>query len=414
MTHRMHRSFDENLALYAALTIREGVALASGQELVVFAEIGDAPFVRLVAAEAYRAGAKHVEVLWSDPEVTLTRYREGSDEAMAYVPAWLYDALAQAHRQNAARLAIASADPGLLADVPPERVATQMRAQSAAKRQISDLVTGFAMNWCLVGAASPRWAAKVFPDLPTDQAVARLWDAIFLTARVHEADPSAAWVAHSERLEERVNRLNELRLDALHFRGPATDLRVGLVADRLWCGGRGKSKNGILCSPNIPTEEVFTMPHRERVDGMVRSTKPLSLRGQLVDGIEMEFRGGEAVRVSASRGEETLQRLVATDEGARRLGEVALVPDSSLVSRSGVLFYHSLYDENAASHIALGACYGENLRGYEAMSEEARLAAGANASNIHVDWMIGSAEVDVDGTRGDGSSVPLMRAGEWV
>jgi aminopeptidase len=410
----MPRSHADNLALYAQLTVHQGVALTPGQELLIAAEIDQTPLVRLIAKEAYKAGAKNVEVLWSDPEITLTRYKEGSDEAMVYVPAWLYDGITNAHRQNAARLGIASSDPGLLAGISPDKVATQMQAQSAAKKEMSELITSSAFNWCVIGAASPRWATKVFPGLAEEEAVAKLWDAIFLTSRIHEEDPIAAWIKHSEQLEQRVNQLNELKLDALHFRGPGTDLRVGLVENHLWAGGRGRSTNGITCSPNIPTEEVFTIPHRARVDGTVSSTKPLSLRGQLIDGIKVEFKDGQVTEMTASQGQDTLQRLLDTDEGARRLGEVALVPNSSLVSKAGILFYNTLYDENAASHIALGACYGENLSAYESLSEDERLAAGANDSMIHVDWMIGSADVDVDGLLPNGSATPLMRSGEWV
>ncbi len=408
------RSFDENLLLYAQLIIREGVALAKGQELLVFAEIDQTPLVRLIAEEAYRVGAKHVEVLWRDPELARVRIREGSDEAIGYSPAWLHDGIARAHRENAARLGIVSGDPQLLAGFPSQRLATSAKAHSIATKATSDLVGEMAVNWCLVGAASAGWAQRVFPDLPEGEGVDALWQKIFLASRILEPDPIAAWVTHSEALEARVIALNALKLDAIHFTGRGTDLRVGLVDGHLWAGGRGVSKNGIRCSPNIPTEEVFTMPHRNRVDGHVSSTKPLSVRGQILDGIEVEFKDGAITSATAREGNETLQQLISTDEGARRLGEVALVPNSSKVSATGTLFLNTLFDENAASHIALGACYDENLAGIESLSDEERLGKGANDSIIHVDWMIGSESVDVDGIRFDGTIVPLMRAGEWV
>lgn len=410
----MPRSFEDNLALYAKLIVHEGLGLQPSQELLMFAEIENAPFARMVVAEAYRAGAKNVEVMWTDPEVVLTRYREGSDEAIGYAPTWLYDGITRAHRDNAARLALMSADPQLLAGISPERVGKSSQVQSAAKKEMSELITGGYFNWCLVGAASTAWASRVFPGLPSEEAVAKLWDAILLTSRVLEDDPVAAWNAHCEQLGQRMKWLNDLRLDTVHFRGPGTDLRVGLVEGHVWVGGESTLKNGITCSPNIPAEEIFTMPHRSRVDGVVSSSLPLSVRGQLVDGIEMEFKDGVAIRAQARQGDETLQRLVSADEGARRLGEVALVPNSSKVAKAGILFLNSLYDENAASHIAIGACYSENLDGYEDLSEEQRLALGANDSIIHVDWMIGSGEMDIDGLRSDGSTVPVMRSGEWV
>ena len=409
----MPRTHRENLEAYARLAVLEGVALAKGQELLVFAEPVAAPLVHLIAREAYRVGAKNVEVFWSDPNLSLIRYQEGSDEALGYAPQWLFDGIATAHRGGAARLGVLSADPALLAGVSPEKVAAQSSAQGKGRKGIGDLIAEFEINWSLIGAASPSWAARVFPDLPEAQAVDKLWEAIFLTSRVLEDDPIEAWVLHSQQLEERVKQLNAMKLDSLHFRGPGTDLRVGLVQNHLWAGGRGRAKNGILCSPNIPTEEVFCMPHRERVEGVVSSTMPLSLRGQIIDGIRVEFAGGVAVRATSSQGEEALNKFLATDAGAVRLGEVALVPNSSKVSQAGVLFLNSLYDENAASHIAFGAAYAENLAGYGEMSDSERLEAGANDSIVHVDWMIGSGEVDLDGVTADGTTVPLMRSGEW-
>lgn len=408
------RSFADNLRLFAQLTVKEGVGLAPGQELIVTAEIDQAPFVRLIAEEAYKAGAKNVEVLWKDSDISRTRFKTGSDEAIAYAPSWLYDGIAQAHKGNAARLGIISTDPALLSDIPPDRVATSSTAQSKAGREISELISGFDINWCLVGASSPAWAQRVFPGLPAAEATEKLWEKIFLASRVLEGDPVAAWVSHSETLEAKVEWLNGLRLDAVRFTGPGTDLTVGLVENHLWAGGRGRSKNGILCSPNIPTEEVFTMPHRARVDGVVSSTMPLSLRGQVLDKIRIEFKDGVAVNAGAEKGDEVLQKLLSTDEGAKRLGEVALVPQSSKVAQTGTLFFNSLFDENASCHIALGESYSENLPGLEGLEDEEKNAKGANTSLIHVDWMIGSGSVDVDGIEPDGSVVPLMKSGEWV
>ena len=244
--------------------------------------------------------------------------------------------------------------------------------------------------------------------------MAKLWEKIFLASRVLEDDPLAAWATHCETLEAKVVWLNKQRFDALHFMGPGTDLTIGLVEGHDWAGGRGYAKNGIKCSPNIPTEEVFTMPHRARVDGVVSSTMPLSLRGQMVDKIRAEFKDGVAVSVTAEVGESTFTNLLNTDEGARRLGEVALVPNSGKVAQTGTLFLNTLYDENAACHIAMGASYSENLKGIDSLSDEEKLARGANDSLIHVDWMIGSEQIDVDGIRFDGTKVPLMRSGEWV
>lgn len=408
------RSFEENLRPYAKLIVAQGLGLAPGQELLIIAETDQGPFVRLIAEEAYRAGSKNVEVLWRDAELLKVRYREGTDEAMEYGPKWLYDAVARAHRANAARLGILSADPNNLSGIPPERIAKASRTHSILAKDISDLVSADAINWCLVGAASPGWARRVFPNLAAEEATVKLWEKIFFTARVLEADPIDAWLMHSETLGMKVRWLNDLGLDALHFSAPGTDLRVGLVEGHRWAGGRCTAKNGITCSANIPTEEVYTMPHRARVNGVVSSTMPLSARGQIVDGIRVEFKDGVAVSATAAQGEETLRSIIASDEGASRLGEVALVPHSSKVGQAGTLFLNSLYDENAASHIAFGASYHNNLKSASALSEADLLAAGANDSIVHVDWMIGSSQMDVDGIRANGERLPLMRFGEWI
>lgn len=410
----MRRSFEEKLSLYAELIVKKGLAIGPGRELLIFSDLYDPRLARLVAREAYRAGAKNAEVMWTDETLTLLRYEEGSEAAMDCVPQWLYDGITAAHRDGAARLSLYGADPGLLSRIPPGRVAKHSGAQTAGKKELSKLLMADHVPACLVGVASPGWAARVFPGLDTEEAVARLWDAIFLTSRVLEPDPIAAWSAHCDALGARRQWLDALQLDALHFSAPGTDLTVGLAEGHVWRGGWTRAKDGTKLSANIPTEEVYTMPHRARVDGIVSSTKPLSVRGQIVDGIRMEFRDGVAVQATAEVGQETLQRLLESDEGARRLGEVALVPNSSKVAEAGILFFNSLYDENAASHIAIGAAFSVNLPGHDDMPDEDRLAKGANDSIIHVDWMIGSGAMNVDGIGLDRSVRPIMRGGEWT
>jgi aminopeptidase len=276
------------------------------------------------------------------------------------------------------------------------------------------LIAGFDINWTIVSYATGAWARAMFPGESEDNAVARLWDAIFAASRIDEADPVAAWAAHNDGLHARARRLNDLRFSALRFRGPGTDLTVGLADDHEWHGGSSRAKNGIVCNPNIPTEEVFTTPHKARVDGHVASTKPLSYQGTLIDRIEVRFEAGRIVEAKAAKGEDVLAKVLDTDEGARRLGEVALVPFSSPISKSGLLFFNTLYDENAASHIALGQSYSQCFVNGGALSPEELSARGANASLIHIDWMIGSAKVDVDGIGADGAAMPVMRKGEWV
>ena len=288
-------------------------------------------------------------------------------------------------------------DPSLLAGEDSEKVARANRARSTAYKPALELITTFTINWTLVASATPAWARAMFPDEPEEAALARLWDAIFAASRVDVPDPVAAWKAHNAALAARAKYLNDRRYSALRFRGPGTDLTVGLADEHSWDGGADTAKNGIACSPNIPTEEVFTTPHKDRVDGHVTSTKPLSYQGTLIEKIAVRFEGGRIVEAHAKTGENVLRKVLDTDEGACRLGEVALVPHSSPISQSGLLFYNTLFDENAASHIALGQAYAKGIRGGGGMSKDALAAHGANRSLIHIDWMIGSGETDVDG-----------------
>ena len=405
---------DARVDKLAEVAVRVGLGLRPGQEVVLTALMDALPLVRRITEHAYRAGASNVTTILSDEEATLIRFRHAPDEAFDHAPGWLYDGMAAAYRGGAARMAVGGQNPSLLAGQDPDKVSRANRATSRAYRPALDLITGFATNWSIAAYATPAWARTVFPDLPEAEAVAKLWDAIFAASRVDLPDPVAAWEEHNAALLARTEKLNADAFAALHFRGPGTDLRVGLADGHKWLGGAEVAKNGVRCNPNIPTEEVFTTPHAGRVEGTVRSTKPLSYQGTLIQDIAVRFEAGRIADASARTGGDVLQKVLDTDEGARRLGEVALVPNSSPISASGLLFYNTLFDENAASHIALGQAYKTCFRDPDAMDGVALAAAGANSSLIHIDWMVGSAEVDVDGIRADGTPVPVMRAGEWA
>ncbi|MDT7952346.1 MAG: aminopeptidase [Acetobacteraceae bacterium] len=405
---------DARLDRLAEVAVRVGLGLQAGQEVVLTAPIDAAPLVRRITEHAYRAGAKLVSPLFSDEQSTLARFQFAPDEAFDYAPGWLYDGMARAFEAGAARLAIGGEDPTLLSGQDADRVARANRSRSVAYRPALELITNFAVNWNIVCYATPSWARVVFPDLPEAEGVARLWDAIFAASRIDDADPVAAWAAHNAALHARTAALNEKRFASLHFSGPGTDLTVGLAEGHLWLGGSEPSKNGIVCNPNIPSEEVFTTPHAGRVDGVVRSTKPLSYQGTLIEGIEVRFEQGRIVQSASRTGHAVLERVLGTDEGARRLGEVALVPHSSPISASGLLFFNTLFDENAASHIALGQSYRTCIEDGTSASDAELVRRGANSSLIHIDWMIGSGEVDVDGIDDAGSRQPVMRKGEFV
>ncbi len=398
----------------AAVAIRVGANLAPGQELVLTAPIDALPLVRRISAHAYKAGCKLVTPLYSDDVGRLARFRDAPDDAFDHAPAWLFSGMAQAYRDGAARLAVAGDDPALLAGIDPDRIARAARSMSRAGKPAMEEITNFRTNWTIVPCATSGWARAVFPDLEPDAAVAKLWDAIFAACRIDAPDPVAAWEAHNAGLHARTAKLNAQRFDAIRFTGPGTDLKVGLSDGHIWVGGSKTATNNITCNANIPTEEVFTTPHAPKTEGTVRATKPLSHGGTLIEDIEVRFAGGRIVDARARTGEAVLKRVIETDEGAARLGEVALVPHSSPISQSGLLFKNTLFDENAASHIALGQAYSACLEGGTSMSLDELVRRGANQSLIHIDWMIGSDRVDVDGVRADGTSEPVMRAGEWV
>ena len=409
-----HAAHADRLTRLAQVAVRIGLGLQHGQELVMTAPLEAAPLARAITTEAYKAGASLVTMLYADDTAALARFAHAPDDAFDVAPAWLYDGMAAAFRGGAARLAIAGDDPSLLAGQDADKVARANRARSKAYRPALDVIAGFDINWTIVSAATPAWARAVFPGEPEDIAVARLWEAIFSASRVDGSDPVAAWATHNAELRRRTEHLNAQRYAALHFRGPGTDLTVGLADGHEWHGGATTAKNGIVCNANIPTEEVFTTPHALRVSGQVASTKPLSYGGTLIRDIRVRFEEGRIVEAASATGQEVLTKVLDTDEGSRRLGEVALVPHSSPISASGLLFFNTLFDENAASHIALGQAYSKCLVGGLAMSEDELERRGANRSLIHIDWMIGSGEVDVDGIASDGRSEPLMRHGEWV
>jgi aminopeptidase len=407
-------SLEERLDRFAEVSVRVGLGLAPGQELVMTAPVDAVPLVRRITAHAYRAGASLVTTLFEDDEATLLRYQLASEDTFDRATGWLFEGMAAAYRNGAARLAIRGDNPSLLTAQDPERVARANRARSLAYRPALQLITDYAINWTIVSYATPAWAKAMFPNETEETAVARLWDAIFAASRIDEPDPVAAWDAHNRNLRSRCARLNAKSYAALRFRGPGTDLRVGLADGHEWLGGSTQAQNGVTCNPNIPTEEVFTTPHRDRVDGVVRSTKPLSYQGTLIQDIAVRFENGRIVDASARTGEEVLRKVLETDEGASRLGEVALVPYSSPISKSGLLFYNTLFDENASSHIALGQSYSSCIQGGSSMSAGELAARGANSSLIHIDWMIGSDQISVDGLTGEGASEPLMTGGEWV
>ena len=398
----------------AEVAIHVGLGLAPGQELVMTAPVDAVPLVRRITEHAYRAGASLVTTLLTDEQSTLLRFQYAGETTFDKAAAWLQDGVANAFRSGSARLAITGGDPSLLKDQDPKKVSRANVAFSKVSRPAMELITRHEINWTIVASATPAWARAISPNDPEDVAVEKLWNAIFSCSRVLNDGAVENWRAHDAQLQNRANLLNEKRFSALHYTGPGTDLVIGLADDHLWLGGGTTAGNGLQCIPNIPTEEVFTTPHKDRASGFVTATKPLSYQGTLIENIRVRFEKGRIVDAAASSGQDVLQNLIATDEGAARLGEVALVPHSSPISQSGLLFFNTLFDENAASHIALGQAYSSCLKDGHHLDKEALAAKGANDSLIHVDWMIGSGQINIAGVKADGKEQPLMRLGEWA
>jgi aminopeptidase len=398
----------------AEVAVKVGLRLERGQDLFLTAPVVALPLVRRIVEHAYRAGAGLVIPIFSDEEITLSRFRNAPDESFDRAPGWLYDGVAKAFSANTARLAIVGDNPMLLSGEDAAKVARANKANSVAYQPALEKIAGFDINWNIVAYPGASWARQVFPDDAEEVAVAKLADAIFAASRVDNDDPVSAWAAHNAALKKRTEWLNGKRFRALHYSGPGTDLTIGLADGHEWQGGASSAKNGITCNPNIPTEEVFTTPHARRVEGHVASTKPLSYQGTLIDEIAVRFEEGRIVETKAARGETVLAKVLDTDDGARRLGEVALVPHSSPISASGILFFNTLFDENASCHIALGQCYSKCFLEGAKLSPEEIAAKGGNKSLIHIDWMIGSDRIDIDGIAEDGSRTPVFRKGEWA
>lgn len=415
----MDSPFETLLDRYAELAIRVGLNLQRGQRLLITdirrdgVPLETAPLVRRLVAHAYAAGAPLVQVLWRDDESIRTRFERAPRDSFAEYPGWMARGLLEHAQAGGALLTILAADPDLLQGQDPSAVASVQKIAWEKNRDLYDLITRNAINWLVISGSYPGWAAKVFPDSTGQEGVAKLWEALFRVCRLDRPDPVDAWSEHIRQLVARCDRLNQRSYRGLRFTGPGTDLTVGLPDGHRWRSARFVSLSGIDFTANLPTEEIFTMPHRDQTEGTARATRPLEYGSSLIEDFQVRFSGGRAVEASSRTGELVLRKLLETDEGARRLGEVALVPHSSPISQSGIAFYNTLLDENCASHVALGEAYRFSLEGGEGMSGEQFGAAGGNTSLIHVDFMVGSGQIDVDGLTEAGTSEPVMRQGEW-
>lgn len=399
---------------YAELALRTGVNLQKNQALMINAPIEGADFTRIVARKAYELGAKDVHINWTDDELTLLKYENAPDEVIEHFPEWrvkLHDMYAE---DGAAVLSIRSTNPDLLKDIDPSRVAKANKAAAQALVNFRKYTMNDKITWSIISIPTGDWAQKIFPGKSREVAVESLWDAIVKIVRVDKDDPITAWDMHNATLEAAREVLNKKKYKKLIFTAPGTDLEMELPESHIWKGGSAVSVQGIMFNPNMPTEEVFSLPHKYGVNGTVSSTKPLNYGGSLIDNFSLTFKDGKVVNFKAEQGEAVLKHLLETDEGSSRLGEVALVPHESPVSQSGLIFYNTLFDENASCHIALGKAYPTNLAGGSEMDEAQLDQHGVNDSLNHVDFMIGSKELDIDGVKADGSVEAVFRNGTWA
>ncbi|EGP4935627.1 aminopeptidase [Enterococcus faecium] len=410
----MLSNFNELLKKYARLIAETGVATEKGHTVVLQISVDQAPLARLITQEAYKLGAAEVIVQWTDDQIQREFLLHAATDRIEDVPQSKIVQADEWLEKGASRISVVSADPDAFAGVDSHRVATYQAAAGKALMNLRKATQANKVSWTVVAAAGKQWAAKVFPDLPEEEQVDALWDQIFKTTRVYEEDPVLAWKKHDEKLAKKAEELNQEQFSALHYTAPGTDIIIGLPKNHLWEGAGSYNARGEKFMANMPTEEVFTAPDSHRVDGYISSTKPLSYAGTIISGMKFTFKDGKVVDFSAEQGEDVLEKLLDTDEGARRLGEVALIPDPSPISQSGIIFFNTLFDENASNHLALGSAYAFSVKGGTEMSDEELAEAGLNRSQTHVDFMVGSDKMDIDGIREDGSTVPIFRNGDWA
>ena len=415
-----NQGHQELLKKYAEAVVRVGLNVREGQRVIITYSVTRgvsshaAPFVHEVAKAAYTAGARYVDVIWGDERMLRLRVEHAPRDSFTEYPAWQINGIMNMIENGDALLSISCVNPDLLNGLDTEFVSGMQKVHLQNYSPVSMAVSRNSVNWCVVAASHPEWAQKVFPDLTPEKAEEKLWEAIFETTRSTQPDPVAAWQEHIKNLKKRSSYLQAKKYLALHYKAPDTDLTLGLPVGHKWISAQSLAENGVVFTANMPTEETFTLPDRHRADGVVAATFPLSYGGSLIEDFSVTFENGRIVKVHAKKNEAILQKLVDTDEGSARLGEIALVPASSPIAKRGHLFYNTLFDENASCHIAIGRAYRFTLVGGEELTEDEFVSAGGNTSLNHVDFMIGSPEMDIDGIKEDGTREPVMRSGEWA
>lgn len=408
-------NFDELLKKYADLIVHKGINVKKGDYIRVNADIDQAPLARLISQSAYQAGAREVLVKWSDDVLTRLAFEYQTTQDLSTVPVYKIDEAKAFVERRTKQVSLRSSNPNNLAGIDPQKISQVTLAQSKVLGFVRDATQANVYSWLVVAGAGKAWAKLVFPDLPSEEAqVDALWDQIFKTTRIYEADPIKAWDEHEATLAEKADFLNKAQFDALHYTGPGTDLTLGLPKNHIWESAGSHNQAGEIFIANMPTEEVFTAPDFRRADGVITSSKPLAYNGTVINHMTFTFKDGEITDVTADEGQETIRKLVFDNEGSKSLGEVALVPHKSPISQSGITFFNTLFDENASNHLAIGQAYPTSVEGGTQMTTEELKIVGLNRANVHVDFMVGNGEMDIDGITADGQAVPIFRKGEWA
>ena len=402
-----------SLRAYARLIVRAGIHVQKGQEVLVYADLDQPEFVQMLVEEAYRAKASKVIVEWNYAPLEKIHVRHQSVKTLGTVEKWQLERQEHFCEALPARIHLVSEDPDGLKGMNMEKVAKSRQMRYPILKPYMDRLEG-AQQWCIAAVPGVAWAKKVFPGMRASAAVEKLWEEILAASRVDE-DPIAAWEKHNADLASRCDYLNSLGIQKLHYTADnGTDFTVGMIPEAQFCGGGEVTRRGVFFNPNIPTEECFISPMKGQAEGIVYATKPLSYQGQLIEDFSIRFENGKAVEVKAARGEELLKTMIAMDEGAAYLGECALVPQASPIARSGILFYNTLFDENAACHLALGMGFADTIRDHHNKTLEECRALGINDSMIHEDFMIGCDSMNIDAVCADGRTVPVFRGGNWA
>ncbi|HLR03243.1 MAG TPA: aminopeptidase [Virgibacillus sp.] len=410
------KGFQDRLEEYAELAVKVALNIQKGQKLYINADIEHAYFVEIIARKAYEVGAVKVYTDFFDPSIERLTYEKAPEEGLADYPDWKINMLEEMVDEGGALLNIYAPDPELLKDIDPERIALSRKAAGKAMKasRYKNAETNGSISWCVLSVPTQKWAAKVFPEVDENKQVDALWEQIFNTTRINLNDPVSLWKDHLHLLQEKADYLNRKKIITLHYEGPGTKLSIGLADDSVWKNTQFKTKDGVDFLPNVPSEEVFTVPHKDKVNGTIAATKPLNYDGNLIENFSLTFKHGKVVDFQAKKGEDILKHIIETDEGTKRLGEVALVPHNSLISNSGVLFYNTLFDENASCHIALGNALLMGIEDADSLAHEELIGKGFNESIDHIDLMVGSRDLNIDGETDEGERVPIFTSGNWA